>query len=653
MKLGFGNAFKESCKFVIIGSILLCSLSNKSNAQFTKVFPLKSNEIANQESKRIKPSISQRSFHITDTLTLPFFEDFASKLGYPDQKKWCDKQVWVNNSFAILPPNYQVATFDHLNQQGNPYTNLDKFSKVFADSLTSQPINLSFYYKGPTSYQYKTTDNIYLSFFYQAQGLGDIPETEDSLLLYFKNNQHQWKQVWAIAGSAVDSFKEIFIKIDAQEFLHQTFQFRWVNYTKATGNLNHWHIDYIRLEKNRNSTINDIQDVGIVAVESGLCKDYKNVPYSHFKSNLSTITGSGPKVLVRNLNQKYSVQTRFGLNIKNRFGKDIYTQPFGSSARNILPNSDSSESFAKLQFDTLSTANPSLQYKFQIAPQSNDETPDNYNSLTNNNTVEFTHEFLPWYAYDDGSAEGGFGLDYAYLGNIKGQFAMEFNTLTDDSLRGIAMYFTQTNADVSSRTFKLRIWNSLSPLGSSDNKDQLIYEITVDKPIYRDSVNLFNYFFFDSTLFLPKGKYYVGWLQNMPYVLNVGYDNNYRFNNIEQPNPHLFYNLLGSWEKADFSVKGTPMIRMLYGERVNYSFSTNKLEKFKVNVFPNPASNIIQIFPSHGIVSKTEIVDISGRVILSKLEGNVFDVSILKSGIYLARVTLTTGQISTSQFFKQ
>ena len=513
MKLGFGNAFKNSSKFVIIGSILSCSFIAQSNAQFTKYFPLKTNEIANQESKRIKPTILSRAFKISDTLTLPFFEDFASKMGYPDQRKWCDKQVWVNNSFAIPPPNYQVATFDHLNEKGNPYTNLDKNSKVFADSLTSQPINLSFYFKGPTSYQYKTTDNIYLSFFYQAQGLGDIPETEDSLLLYFKNNQHQWKKVWAVGGTAIDSFKEIFVKIDAQEFLHQTFQFRWVNYTKATGNLNHWHVDYIRLEKNRTSNINDIQDVGIVSVQSGLCKDYKNVPYSHFKTNQSIIAGSGPKVLIRNMNQQYPVQTRFGLNIKNRFGKDIFNQPFGSSARNILPHSDSSESFAKLQFDTLSTANPSLKYKFQIAPQSNDVTPDNYNSLNNNNEVELTHEFLPWYAYDDGSAEGGFGLDYAYLGNIKGQFAMEFNTLSDDSLRGIAMYFTQTNTDVSYKSFKLRIWKALSPLSSPDNKDQLMYEINVDKPIYRDSVNLFNYFFFDSTLYLPKGKYYVGWLQ--------------------------------------------------------------------------------------------------------------------------------------------
>lgn len=651
MKLGLGKAIEMRLKVVVIGTFFLCIHLNSLNAQFTKIFPLKHNEVANQESKRLILKTNPIDFRISDTLSLPFFEDFASKTGYPDQRKWCDKQVWVNNSFPILPPNFQVATFDHLNEKGNPYSNLDKTKMVFADSLTSQPINLSFYFKGPTSYQYKPTDNIYLSFFYQAQGIGDIPETEDSLALYFKNHLQQWKKVWCIGGSAVDTFREVFVKIDAQEFLNQDFQFRWVNYTKSTGNLNHWHIDYIRLEKNR-TNINDIQDVGIVSVESGLCKDYKNVPFSHYKQNIATIAGSGPKVIVRNLNQLLPVQTRFGLNIKNTFGKDIFNQPLGSSARNILANSDSSEKFPLLQFDTLSTPTPSLKYKFQIAPQSNDVTPDNYNSLTNNNEVELTHQFLPWYAYDDGSAEGGFGLDYAYLGNIKGQFAMEFNTLSDDSLRGIAMYFTQTNADVSYRSFKLRIWKALSPLSSPDNKDQLMYEINVTKPVYRDSINLFNYFFFDSTLYLPKGKYYVGWLQNMPYVLNVGYDNNYRYNNQEQPNPHLFYNLLGSWEKADYSVKGTPMIRMLFGERVNYAFSTKKIEKAKVNVFPNPANSIIQIFPSYGIVSKSEILDVSGRVILTRLEGNIFDVSNLKSGIYVARVTLTNGQISTTQFFK-
>lgn len=202
---------------------------------------------------------------------------------------------------------------------------------------------------------------------------------------------------------------------------------------------------------------------------------------------------------------------------------------------------------------------------------------------------------MPWYAYDDGSAEGGFGLDYAYLGNLKGQFAMEFNTLKSDSLRGLAIYFNQSLTDVSARSFKLRIWQSLSPVGRPDNQDKLIYEFAMNRPIYKDSINGFAYIFFYSVLMLPAGKYYVGWIQQMPYVLNIGYDNNYRYLGKDQTNPHLYSNLLGSWEYAGTEAKGTPMIRMLYGNRAEYAFSTKTISPTQVRIYPNPCSYYIFI----------------------------------------------------------
>ena len=627
-------------------------------AQVTKIVPI-------QEDFQIQQNFTQTvsvkgkrfesaTYRLSDTFNLPFFEDFSEKGGFPNPKRWCDNQVWVNNTFGVGAPNFNVATFDHLNSKGRPYSNLDKTKMVFADSLTSQAINLKYYRQGANTYPYKPADNVYLSFFYQAQGLGDNPESEDSLLLFFKNKFGEWKEVWSVGGQSTKAFEEVFIPINIYDFFTEDFQFRFVNYTKSTGNLNHWHLDYVRLDKNRVMGSQDIQDVGILSVNDGLLKDYQNVPYSHYKNNKAAIKGNGPSVLVKNLNQLSSVQTRFALNVENRFGNTIFTQLLGASARNILPLSDTLEKFNVPLFDTLSTNTPSLKYKFLIAPQANDVTPDNYDAETNNNAVEMTHEFMPWYAYDDGSAEGGFGLDYAYLGNIKGQFAMEFNTLQDDSLRGLSMYFTQTNTDVSYRTFKLRIWRKLSPLSSPDNRDELIYEQEIPKPSYRDSINLFEYFFFDSAIFLPKGTYYAGWIQNMPYVLNVGYDNNYRFNGPNDQNPHLFYNLLGSWERADYSVKGTPMIRMMFGERVDYSFSTQKLAKAKVNVFPNPAHNVIQIFPSSGTVLKTEITDLSGRIVMQHGPqfGQTFDISGLTPGVYVAKVYLTSGQIGSAQFFK-
>lgn len=629
-------------------------LTGKINAQYLKVVPIES--IAEIESEYIKNQhkviVHPFAWSINDTMDLPFFEDFTQNVGYPDPSKWVDRQVWINNSFSTKHPNANVATFDHLNSKGNPYQTLNKNISVFADSLTSQPINLQFYKFGSNTFPYKPTDNVYLSFFYQTQGLGDLPEPEDSLILFFKGKNHVWHRVWAASGAKMNQFNEVFVPVDRFDFFNPDFQFRFVNYTKATGNLNHWHIDYIRMDRNRTAGINDIEDVGVVTAQAGLCTDYSNVPYSHYKSNVNSIRGKGAQLRIRNLNETATVQTRFQLEIKNGFGQRLFEQDFTVSSRNVLPKSDTAENFNTPVFDTLTGNTPKLNYSWVIDPRSNDNTPQNYNSLNQNNRYSLTHQFMPWYSYDDGSAEGGFGLDYAFLGNIRGQFAMEFNTLQDDSLRGLAIYFTQVKEDVSFRSFKLRIWKKLSPLGSPDNQDQLIYEFAVNRPVYRDSINHFNYIFFDSVLFLPKGQYYVGWIQQMPYVLNVGYDNNYRFMGNDVYNPHLFYNLLGSWERADYSIKGTPMIRMMFGERLNYSFSTEKIPAVSARIYPNPSQNIIKVDCGIFEVKKVKIMDASGRLVKSVENTPDIDISDLKPGSYYTRVQLSDGRWGSVSFQK-
>ncbi|NBX88320.1 MAG: hypothetical protein EBQ97_07375 [Bacteroidetes bacterium] len=37
----------------------------------------------------------QISLSISDTLSLPFFEDFVQPAGYPSQKNWTDNLVWI------------------------------------------------------------------------------------------------------------------------------------------------------------------------------------------------------------------------------------------------------------------------------------------------------------------------------------------------------------------------------------------------------------------------------------------------------------------------------------------------------------------------------------------------------------------------------
>lgn len=590
------------------------------------------------------------SWGITDTLSLPFFEDFAHADGYPDGRRWTDNLVWINNSYPKKAPNYGVATFDHLNANGNPYHTLDKRELVFADSLTSQPINLQYKWIGNQTLNYKPTDSIFISFFVQRQGIGDAPELEDSLKLYFKNDKNIWIGQWAIGGGFVGNFQEFFVPITQFEYLIPNFQFRFVNFTKATGNLNHWHLDYIRIEKNRRSNEKTTEDVGLGGVNNGLFRDFSNVPFSHYKFN-NSVRGVGPSFVARNLNS-IAVQTRFQLSIFNQYNKNIYIKPFSASTRNLNKGGDTTEKYESLLFDTLSTATPKIKFVFSVDPQSNDITPDIYNAATNNNTVTQTHTVMPWYAYDDGSAEGGFGLDYAYLGNLKGQFAMEFNTLKADSLRGFAIYFNQSLTDVSARSFKLRIWKNISPVGRPDNQDKVLYEVSIDRPVYSDSVNGFSYIFFDSVLFLGAGKYYVGWIQQMPYVLNIGYDNNYRYQGKDQSNPHLYSNLLGSWENAGGEAKGTPMIRMLFGERKEYAFNSTQPNKLNIALYPNPCKDFIHIKGINTDETQIEIWDISGKLhIHGQFSSRIF-VGDLMPGHYFVSCIGKDKQISYSHFIK-
>jgi len=630
----------------VISSLLLFFGTSPLQAQGLRVYPL--------AARWAEPALSNSTlaWGITDTLSLPFFEDFAEPGHRPNAKRWTDRQAWINQGFAQNLPNIQAATLDHLNEWGQPYHFLDPNSRVWADTLCSQPINLQYYASGSSTVNYKPADSLYLSFFVERGGLGDLPESSDSLVLSFKTNNGEWIPVWRMAGGAYLS-REVFIPISEYRFLGPTFQFRFNNFTKATGNLNHWNLDYIRLNKNRSIKEASLEDIGIFHFKPGLFHDYYNIPFDHYAGNRIQAKGEGSELVIRNSGVNAS-DVRTSLKISNQYGQVIYDKPFSSSSLSIDGLSNIQQKIELGPFDTLSGTAPELHFDVRINPAKHDSTAIRYQATTSNNRWEYVHKVQPWYAYDDGSAEGGFGLDYAHLGNIKGQFAMEFTTYQDDSLRGLAIQFNQSKTDVSTKGFRLRIWKAISPLSGPDNQDQLIYEWFMDAPIYRDSVNEFTYVFFDSVLYLPKGQYYAGWLQSIPYVLNVGYDNNYRFSqDPNQANPHLFYNLLGSWERADYSVKGTPMIRLLMGGRESYLFHTQQASIFEISAYPNPTTDYLNI---QGIaeseIEECLVVDANGRQVPVWRNGHQLDIHHLSNGRYTLVLRTRQGQRAYWHFVK-
>ena len=114
-------------------------------------------------------------------LQLPFFDDFSVSKIYPDQSKWADNDVFINNDVGYRPTNIGVATFDAIDNKGAVYSNAD-WVAFQADYLTTNAIRLDSLFV-PVTRSLSPADSLYLSFYYQPQGRGDDPEPWDTLVL--------------------------------------------------------------------------------------------------------------------------------------------------------------------------------------------------------------------------------------------------------------------------------------------------------------------------------------------------------------------------------------------------------------------------------------------------------------------------------------
>ena len=127
---------------------------------------------------------------VAEARFLPFFDDFSHSNVYPDSTKWTDNNVLVNDGFPLCPPNRNGATFDVLDADGRVYSYA--ISNAFvAEYLTSVRIRLDSIME-PEPRALTPADSVYLSFYYQPQGNGNSPETQDSLVLQFgTTTEHQ------------------------------------------------------------------------------------------------------------------------------------------------------------------------------------------------------------------------------------------------------------------------------------------------------------------------------------------------------------------------------------------------------------------------------------------------------------------------------
>jgi hypothetical protein len=610
-------------------------------AQDEEITPLRRNPAIIEHLETVSEPVN--AYKKKQVLSLPFFDDFSTTRIYPSKDRWVDRSVFVNSSFPILPPSHGVATFDGLDQYGYPYNIDGNNNPKPCDTLTSLPLDLDGFNEG---------DSIYLSFYLQQKGVGENPESNDSFMVEFKKENNEWLRVWAknadFDSFSVYPFKPYFIKVsDLNEgtFFHDSFQFRFRNYGNRTGALDHWHLDYVYLNEGRTENDSILEDVGIHRQPKGLFKNYYSMPWRHYREDRS---------LYRNGNIDYNVYNKSttqqspdvyyvindltnkkGIDSTRELRQQITDVPaFGrksAAQANLLP-------FA--YFDNLENQNVKLELKLKVSSNSVNEPIE----LLSDNDEYVMHQYFDNYlAYDDGSAEGGYGLKNTRQGAV----ALKFSLSRSDTLKYIAFNFTGGNEVLpDQQKFNIIVWSRLFPEPIEEAK------ITSVKPIYTGLNNGFALYELAEPI-LVSTEFYIGWEQFSAFNLNVGVDLDYRFFNDNQPNPNLYFNAAGQWENS--KIVGTPLIRPVFGSDATLSRNDVWVEN-EMTLYPNPAKDFIRLDFNEDVNGQLSIYNLQGQEVytsnINKAQTQI-DLSPYQNGMYLIRFKNENGEQLVKRFVKE
>ena len=585
---------------------------------------------------------------LQDTIDLPFMDDFSYSGPYPNEK-WVDRNVFVNNTMSIDPVSVGVATFDGLDRMGRAYGG----GYGPADYLTSAYLEMA---------PYNVNSNLWLSFYIEPQGLADAPGARDSLVLEFKNSAGDWNTIdtfTTLNTLTTDAFTFHSYPVNQNQYLFDGFQFRFTNYTLRSGNLDHWHLDYVRLVIGDGDPF--LKDIAFTKVPNPILEEYTSMPWWHF---IEDIDGEIPTEdmfieaglynheditnLTENTNnnltelqtgtQVYDLGLLDGLDGNIPPGPALFDFPVPIAATypafTASLNSDFDDDLKYLEFQKT--------YSFEVP----EENPNFNPTVEDNNIVTHTTIFDNYFAYDDGTAESGIEATKKDV-----QLALKFHANVADSLKAVQINFPHIFANTSTQNFTLKVW-----IGELDNTPE--YEGFLQKPLYidsyLDSLNGFTtYVLKDANtgeltpLAIPAGDFYVGWQQVSNCSLNeciaVGIDKS-KTDGMQ----NLFFDGFGfgvDWENvgtADPTLEGTLMIRPMVGEGTPMQSSkTDKItQNTQLSIFPNPTTGFLNIEIEGGNLDQFSyiIFDTVGKMLGENRLTNQLDISHLQNGIYFIKI---------------
>ncbi len=590
------------------------------------LIPLPSNKRLHEPAKKERKLEKSRSSQAA--LTLPFIDDFSNRSYYPNPGKWTDQSVFVNSTLPRNPPTIGVATFDGLKADGSPY-NMKKRSYGPADTLTSREIDIG---------AFSPSDSLMLSFFLEPKGNGDVPGSRDTFLLEFKVNDSTWQKVFSITstGMSPDSFRLFFVKLNKVKFFKSNFQFRFRNYATLTGNVDHWHLDYVILDKDRSVKNTLLNDVAFRSPARSLLKEYHAMPLGQFAgfedeelSDSLYADAVNHFNVVKNTTFRYRAEESCTQSLlKSDFFQTINFPPLSDTLlREPVFRDEIKTLTAGLSCDSLAIR---VRYVLFNSP------PDPATGF--NDTIFHVQRFYNYFAYDDGSAERG----YLVVGKSP-KLALKFRLNRPDSLQAIEVHFPHIDKNLNKELVNLIVWQSIDGAGGTD--DSIRYRKDLVHPEYVDSINGFYTYVLDSALWMSD-SFYVGFQRANADSLQIGFD-------INSPRKNkLFFYTGGSWRPSLFG--GTVMIRPVMGKALNIPSGRAVIKGPELlSIYPNPARKRLFIRNVQAVeTAYYQIVDVQGREVLQgTLNGKELDVSTLRPGFYILRLMFAEKRKSFSAKF--
>jgi hypothetical protein len=578
-------------------------------------------------------------------ISLPFFDDFYQMEIYPDPALWQDNSVFINTTYPKETITVGVATFDGTDANGKPYNlNANPNLSFPADTLTSNPINLS----GLTN-----DSSVFLSFYYLIGDLGETPTSPNDLLtVQFFDTTGNWNIVWQKTADGISKMRQVFIKVDSQ-YLNANFQFRFQSFGNITGANDTWHIDYVKVDKNRDTAAeSNIKEMAYEFLPPSLLKQYYVMPYYQFDT--SDLKDTVSVIIRNNFYNTVDIQDYYKATVQNTSAILIDTFGTNTDYDTLTVNEIKYPKFnipTDIVGDTIIIK---VDYRFETSQEASLSA-----KVQANNKVTHNQVFSNYFAYDDATPERGYwvrNLDFYKM-------AVKYNIRKPDTLQAIKMQFFPVVADNSIATFSVCVWKNFNRRAIYSDND-LIYKQSglkmadLNREYGTDTLNNFYYapikqqYLQNGATFplVVQDTFAVGLIVDKKESLVVGFDRN---NNRSQYN--FYVDGVTKWTESTES--GTMMINPVVGKPLpDYLTPVKEItaKKYEVKVYPNPAKT--QLFVE-GIKDKSliEIYALNGSLLkLAELSQSDFiSINELPAAAYVIKITnLKTNQTGISKFIK-